>query len=171
MAAFSTALAHCLFFMRLNRKPADTISQTYVSTISHLLGNVFRASLCGALAVAFAQHLWRVLRTNSVKISNIELMYTIRSNFFLLAHPGVVMTAPLLFLLSCLAWTIPLAVIYPPGALTVVPSPRIDFPDTLVPTFDPLHGAAGANISQMVASSERQSLGAFTESGGFWIYK
>lgn len=88
------------------------------------------------MAVAFAQHLWRVLRTTSVKVSDLDLLYGIRENFFLFAHAGPIRTAPLLVILALAGWLVPVAVLYPPGALIVVPTPVTQIINTSVPTFN-----------------------------------
>lgn len=108
--------------------------------------------------MAFTQHLWRILRTTSVKVSEIELLYTVRNNLFLLAHPGVVKTTPLLFLLAVFIWTIPLAVIYPPGALTVVPFAQVNFRNTLVPTFNATQVVITTNMTETRFNAGTQSL-------------
>jgi hypothetical protein len=91
-----------------------------VAALSHLLGLLFRATLCGSLTIAFTQYLWRLMRIKIVKVSSIELLFKITQNPFLLALPEVVKTAPPLFILALFTWLLPIAVTFPPGALIVV---------------------------------------------------
>ena len=88
------------------------------------------------MATAFAQHLWRVLRTTSVKVSDLDLLYGLRENFFLFAHTSPMRTAPPLVFLALVGWLVPVAVLYPPGALIVVPTPVTEIVNTSVPTFN-----------------------------------
>lgn len=46
-------------------------------------------------------------------------MFTMRQNLISLTAPRVVLKAPLLFLMAGYVWLIGIAMIYPPGALTV----------------------------------------------------
>jgi hypothetical protein len=123
----------------MDGKPAsgeNAISQTYVSAASQLLARLFGATLCASLAVAFTQHMWHVLRTNSVKVSTIELLFRIHDNIFLMAHPSPMTTTPLLFLLALIGWLAPIALIYPPGALIVVPTSISRAVNTTAPYLD-----------------------------------
>jgi hypothetical protein len=139
LLALITAVVHLVFFLIMDGKPTDgenTISQTYVSAISQLLAKLFKVTLCASLALAFTQHLWRVLRKSLVKVSNIERLFGIRENIFLMAHPGPLKTAPLLFLLALVGWLVPIAVLYPPGALIVVSRTTSRPSNATVPTFN-----------------------------------
>jgi len=130
---------HLVVFIVLNDKQADgpnSISQSYVATLSHFLGLLFRSCLCGALIIAFTQYLWRLLRIKTVKISSIERLFNITQNPFSLAHPAVVKTAPTLFILVLFTWILPVAITFPPGALTVVSKPVWSIYDTTVPTYN-----------------------------------
>jgi hypothetical protein len=45
-------------------------------------------------------------------------------------------TSPILFLLAIIAWTIPIALIYPPGALIIVPFPVTADHSGIVPIYN-----------------------------------
>jgi hypothetical protein len=132
-------LTHFVFFKFLDGELADSdhsVPQSYTVAASHLLASIFRAFLCGSLSVAFTQHLWKLLRSKSVKIATIERLFNVRQDFLMLTFPGVWNTTATLFALSLFSWLVPLPVIYPPEALTVIPSPFIELQNVTVQTFN-----------------------------------
>lgn len=112
------------------------IPQTYVSTASNVQANVFGFSLRAALAVAFVQHLWYLLREETMKVSTNELLFNIRSNVFIIFRPAALKAAPVLFALELFMWLSQIVISLPPGALTVVTAQRVTYANILVPTFN-----------------------------------
>ncbi|KAI9785818.1 MAG: hypothetical protein M1816_008210 [Peltula sp. TS41687] len=136
LLALIIAIIHLLVFRFLNGKRTDGIPQSYVTTASNILATCFGASLIAALAIAFTQYLWQLMRKNSMKVENIERLFTIRANPFLLLHPAVIRCTPVLFLCAVLVWSIHIATSFPPGALTVQLTKRTSFQTLTVPTFN-----------------------------------
>jgi hypothetical protein len=138
--ALLIAVAHALLFVHLDGKPADgperIAPQTYISTASNVLSNAFGAFLKGALAVAFTQYLWRILRLSTLKVRTIETLFCIRSNPFLLFSTAAIQSTPLLFCLAALIWATQIVVGFPPGALTIESSNRTSVAIATVPTFN-----------------------------------
>jgi hypothetical protein len=137
--AIGSAILHIVLFVLLDHKPADgpdAFPQSYVAALSHLLGLIFRTSLCASLALAFTQSLWRLLRLETIEVSSIELLFKIMSDPFVLARPAIMKTAPLLFLLALFTWILPIAVVFPPGALIVVPAQLRHTYEAVVPTYN-----------------------------------
>lgn len=138
--ALVIAIVHLCIFRYIDGRAADgpdeVIQQSYITTISNLLANLFGIALRIALAVAFCQYLWRVLRLSALKISTIETLFSIRSNPFLLLQPAATKAAPILTLLALVIWVIQVAVSFPPGALTVVPKSKVSHQPVSVPTFN-----------------------------------
>ncbi|KAF2668702.1 hypothetical protein BT63DRAFT_456342 [Microthyrium microscopicum] len=154
--AFVFASTHLGLFLYLNGKAANgphAIPQTYVSTTSQLLARLFSLCLSLSLAFAYVQHLWHTLRTTSVKVSDLDLLLQIRNNVFFLGHTGAFRTAPLLILLAITYWLIPIAVIYPPGALIVTPVSVNNVYSLSVPTFDAssTESSAAGFVDQAIA--------------------
>jgi hypothetical protein len=120
----------------LNFPPTDFNHFQYVSTASNVLANTFGVSLNVALALAFCQYLWRVVRLSTLKISTIEALFSLRSNPLLLFRGDAIKAAPPLFLIAILMWSIQIAISFPTGALTVVSANRTTFSMLSVPTFN-----------------------------------
>ncbi|PMD38586.1 hypothetical protein L207DRAFT_583993 [Hyaloscypha variabilis F] len=137
--ALVIAAAHLGFFLYLNHKPANghgAFPQTYVAAISHLFASAVGASATALISIAFTQYTWRVFRRQHISVSVIEYFYTLRYKPLSFFSRNAFKTSPILFLLAITAWTIPVALIYPPGALIVVPFPVTADHSGIVPTYD-----------------------------------
>ncbi|TVY80729.1 hypothetical protein LSUE1_G003442 [Lachnellula suecica] len=109
MAAFyiltlAIAVTHLLLFRHIDGKEADgphrVASQAWITTSSNILANAFGYSYRSALAIAFAQHLWYLLRQSTMKVSTIESLFSIRANPFQLFKLAVLRATPLLCTLA-----------------------------------------------------------------------
>jgi hypothetical protein len=69
--------------------------------------------------MCYTQCLWKKLRSELLQIGLIEELFQIGKNVLRLFKPAVVWYAPLLLSVAVLSWLLPVAIIYPPGALTV----------------------------------------------------
>lgn len=121
-SAFMLALIHYVFFKLLDGRHTDDASvprQSQISMVSLLLVTGFRASIVIVLGICFTQYLWYLLRFRCLKLSLIEDLFQIRSNVVGIARLQVLRQTPLLFLVAVLSWLVPLAMVYPPGALTI----------------------------------------------------
>lgn len=116
--------------------PNQIIPQSYVSTISNVLANSFGFALRAALAIAFCQYLWHLLRVSAMKVSTIELLFTIRTNLFMVFRLAVIRAAPVLFLIALVMWGSQVATSFPPGAITISAARRVTYDMISVPTFN-----------------------------------
>ncbi|KAH7380144.1 hypothetical protein BKA66DRAFT_609988 [Pyrenochaeta sp. MPI-SDFR-AT-0127] len=125
VVALILAIGHFLFFRVLDGTSAEhrQIEQSQVTAISLLITLAFKACLITAVGVSFTQHLWHVVRSKPLRVARIEQLFCLRSNPLEFARVRVILDAPLLFLMGLSVWLIPIAVIYPPSALTVVSRP------------------------------------------------
>lgn len=87
-------------------------------------------------SIAFTQYMWRVFRREHISVSVIECFYTLRHRPLSFFSSSAFKTSPILFFLAIIAWTIPIALIYPPGALIVIPFPVTADHSGIVPTYD-----------------------------------
>jgi beta-lactamase regulating signal transducer with metallopeptidase domain len=85
------------------------------------MANVLGLLLQLSLAMAFTQCLWRLVRFSSFKTVTLDRFFTMRSNLASLFGVILQREAWILVLISILIWAIPIAVSFPPGAITVVP--------------------------------------------------
>lgn len=97
----------------------DNIKQSHVTTASLLLGGLFKATLTASVGLSFAQNLWHVLRGHPMTVRRIDRLFLLRNNIFLLGHPSNLRYAPILYSMAIYIWCIGIAMVYPPGSLTV----------------------------------------------------
>ena len=119
--ALALAIVHFFFFYNLDGTLVHGayLRQSWNTALSFLLVTLARAAMVGSVGLCFAQYLWDILRRKTLGISEIEQMFTMRQNLISLAAPRVVWKAPVLCLMAGYVWLIGIAMIYPPGALTV----------------------------------------------------
>ena len=170
--AILIALLH-LMFLYLRHKPANddgSIPQAYVSTASNLFVTAYGQTLNAALTIAFTQHLWRIFRTSTLKISTVEALYTVISNPLAFFTGEGVRRAPLLLLLALLIWTIGIATSFPPGGLTVGTIEIQSYENIKVPTFNPYYVGNGTYAElQEVSVPEIHYAGPVNDTQGFWL--
>jgi hypothetical protein len=168
LLSFLTAIMHGVMFLKLDGFPVDEqgpYSQPYVTTMSTLLANVFKTSLCISLSVAFTQHLWRVLRSKTLQVATVERLFNVRTSLMPYFSWTAVSSAPWLFALANFMLVLSLAKIFPPGALTVTPRSFSVTQTARAPTFQ-----AGTTGNGSVASAQSLRLGTGRLTTSNWRY-
>lgn len=134
------ALLHLFLSVYISGKNADgkdrVAPQTYVSTASNVLANAFSFFLKTALATAFVQYLWRLLRVQTMKVSTIESLFGLKSNVFQMFTSTAIRATPVLCVLSIIMTSMTVAASFPPGAINVVSIQRTAYNSVLVPIFN-----------------------------------
>ncbi|OAL55276.1 hypothetical protein IQ07DRAFT_627422, partial [Pyrenochaeta sp. DS3sAY3a] len=114
--------------------------QSHITTLSLLLTTIFKACIVGCVGLAFTQHIWHNLRQRTFTIDCIEHLFSLRSNPVELARLKASLEALILFAMAVFVWLVPIAIIYPPSALTVEIRPFLVMKVISVPVlfpFDP----------------------------------
>ncbi len=147
------AFTHLIFFNYINGKEADgqarIAPQSYVTTLSNFLANTFGFLLRASLGVAFAQHLWYILRVSALEVSTIEELFNLRSNPLLQFKPSALRATPLLCALAAVMWVSQFVTSFPPGAITVTSVQQTSFELTDVPWFDASYVSASNRIASI----------------------
>lgn len=99
---------------------ATSITQPYVTTISLVLVTTFRAALGASIGLCYTQQMWKTFSNRLLTIEFIENLFQARANTLRLLSPSMLRYTPILFMLALPSWLLLVAMIYPPGALTVV---------------------------------------------------
>ncbi|OAL47288.1 hypothetical protein IQ07DRAFT_623588 [Pyrenochaeta sp. DS3sAY3a] len=146
-AALLVAISHGLLFVYLNDTPTNHrhIQQAYVTNISLLIVTTFKGCVVAAVGLAFTQHLWLVLRRQTLPVRHIEQLFSIRSNPAQLTKLRAINNTPILFFMALYVWLVPIATIYPPSALTVASRPYNLTTDANVPILFPPSPSIGSN--------------------------
>lgn len=96
-----------------------SIKQSWVTTISFLLVTLIRGALTLSAGTSFVQYLWGLLQEEYISLRDIERMFSLRTSLLASLNPQVAWKVPLLFSMGAFLWLLPVALIYPPGALVV----------------------------------------------------
>lgn len=154
VSALAVAVGHGLFFVYLDDSTTDDrhIHQSYITNISLLLVTVFKGSIVAAVGLSFAQHLWSVLRQQTLPIRRIEQLFSIRSNPGQLTKYQLLTNTPMLFAMGIFVWLVPIALIYPPSALTVTSRPYRLMSYAEVPILFPPTPSINANDSTFAST-------------------
>lgn len=152
-SALLVAMLHLVMMRYLDGKPTDDkyLAQPYVTSLSLLLVTLFKVCLCGSLAIAFTQHMWKVMGREPLSVSTIESLHGVRYNFFLLGHWRILLATPLLYCMAMVMWLLAITILFPPSALIIVPRHFEAQRSTLVPTFD---GTTGRKYDYVGAADQ-----------------
>ncbi|CAG8953070.1 hypothetical protein HYFRA_00003265 [Hymenoscyphus fraxineus] len=156
MGTLILAITHLLFFQFLDGRevdgPRNVASQSIVVTVSNGLAIAFGITLRTSLAIAFCQHLWRLLRQSAMKVSLIEDLFTMRSNPFLLLKLTVLKATPSLVLLVILMLASQVATAFPPGAINVVSTQRSSIELVPITSFNASFMGNGSGVAAQANS-------------------
>jgi hypothetical protein len=75
--------------------------------------------MVACVGLCYTQRLWQRLRGDLLEVGVVEELFQIRANAIRLLKPSVLRYAPTLFSIAMISWLLPIAMIYPPGALVV----------------------------------------------------
>lgn len=138
--ALAMAFVHLFLFRYIDGKKADgpdrVAPQTYISTASNILANAFSFFLKSALTIAFVQHLWHLMRVQTMKISTIETLFGIKSNPLQIVTSAAIRSTPALCVISIIMSGMAIAASFPPGAINVISTQIISYQVVPVPTFN-----------------------------------
>ncbi|RAL00769.1 uncharacterized protein BO80DRAFT_425198 [Aspergillus ibericus CBS 121593] len=138
LLAASLASMHLGLFHWLDqREVTKTIKQPYVTALSVVFVNAFRTFLAAALGMSFIQMLWKDLRARPMRIGDLDSFLSVLTNPLYLGQVQLIGVAPIPFICALICWCIPIAMIFPGGALTVEPKSVHIQTNQSVPTFDP----------------------------------
>jgi hypothetical protein len=136
--AVTLAIAHLGLFRWLNeRQVDDSISQPYVTALSYFFVNGFRLLLAASLGISFVQIVWKLLRVRPIQLGDLDSLLSVLSNPLQLGRVSLFWRAPVPFLCATVFWCLPIAMVFPPGALTVETRTLTTVSERSVPTLDP----------------------------------
>lgn len=117
------AIIHLVVFAKyLDGKYEDdpnVPSQSHVTAASTIMANVVGLCIRICLAAVFTQYFWRVVRLSPLRLDTVELLYSLRNNPSSLGSLNVYQKGWLLVIIATILWVIPIAMSFPPSAITV----------------------------------------------------
>lgn len=158
-AGIALVIGHHYFYSTLHMVPIDQArwSQDTNNSVGTAFAFLVRAALVITISTTFWQVFWSRLR-RPLPLSTIDDLSSQLRTLYQLLNPSVLKASPLLSALALLAWLIPLAVIFPPASLKVLP---LSVPSQAMQVFRvPNYNNSGA----FVASNSRPG-GVFKRNG------
>ncbi|OHE92331.1 hypothetical protein CORC01_12393 [Colletotrichum orchidophilum] len=124
MAAFYALgfmATHMAFFILLDGEPVETsgFNQNLQAALANFLAIAVEICLLSGIAVAYDQILWRLLRRKALEACTIDKLVTLVLSPWNLSRPGLLTSAPELWLIAFLCFMVPVTIVFPPGSLTV----------------------------------------------------
>ena len=136
--AIGVAVAHICFFLYLDKKVVSTtVSQTIVSIISVALVRLYSVLLTTTLSTALVQIVWRRFRLQAMPLATVDSLFRLCIHFLSRTLPYVVVNAPAFAAIGICIACVPIAMVFPPSALTVDYLPVPGMLTIQAPSFNP----------------------------------
>jgi hypothetical protein len=118
--AVIVAIAQHCFYRTLDGKDLESfvIPQKWVPQISTALIFLFKTTIVAAVGIAYAQAFWNRVRGPALRIVGLDAMFCVLRNPFQFFNVDLLLRAKVLLILAIVSWTLPIAVVFAPGALT-----------------------------------------------------
>lgn len=123
VAGIGFAVGHHFFYASLHERPVDSVAfeQQYNTALGTTFAFLARAALITSITTSYWQVFYKRLH-RSLPISTIDSLAGILGALQEFLALSNLKASPLLVILALLAWLIPIAVIFPPATLTVIPT-------------------------------------------------
>ena len=113
------ATGHHGFYKYLDQKPSNTLPQTIVSGISTACILVVKTAATSLILTSYCQQLWAIFSRKDFKAEYIDILMAGPFTWSYYFKPKMWSRAPVAWLMALSCWIIPIAVLFPPGALEV----------------------------------------------------
>lgn len=91
--------------------------------------------------------MWRTFRKKPLRVRVIEELFQVRANITGLGVLSTAYQASVLYLVAAFCWLVPLALIWPPGSLTVQSEVYVTASPGYVPVINPLQYPPGDSVT------------------------
>ncbi|KAI1083464.1 hypothetical protein F5B20DRAFT_595472 [Whalleya microplaca] len=117
-----SAISHDRFYESYNGQPVSTLLQQQLITIvGTTLAFLFRMFMTISTGAAFAQQLFHSLRITDESIGHLDMLFDLSNNALYLGNIRLWLSHPELLAIALMIWSLPLAAVFPPGAINVQP--------------------------------------------------
>jgi hypothetical protein len=125
--------------------------------------NGFRLFLAAALGISFVQIVWKLLRVQPIQLGDLDNLLSVLSNPLQLGRVNLFWRAPVPFLCAIVFWCLPIAMVFPPGALTVETWTVLSESGITVFTLDLEFAGYGGTYEDMLETAlwQTDNLGAY----------
>lgn len=134
---------HLVLFIKLDGQPVDDsgLDQNIQGFIANILALVAELMLLAGIGIAYTQVLWRSFRQRPLRASTIDSLMSLPGTPWDLFRPEVMRHARGIWLIGFACLLMPIAAMFPPGALTV------EFQNSVSPRM--LRNVPTMNISEL----------------------
>ena len=137
LIGIALAVCHAVFYWWLDGNQVDeTLSQAWVTNIGTAFTFLVKMFLVIAAGIAFVQHRWRNLRTQTFEVDQIDAVTAMTEDIFSLLDVRLWPKVPVLVIIAAITWLIPVAAVFPPGTLRVSFEPSDHIDQLQVPQLD-----------------------------------
>jgi uncharacterized membrane protein YhaH (DUF805 family) len=167
VAGIGLAVGHHLFYYSLQNQPTADSSQQYNNAIGTAFSFLIRAALVIAISTTYWQVFWKKLH-HDLPLSTIDSLAGILGSLQEFLSLKTLKASPLLVALVLLAWLIPVAVIFPPATLSVIPLHNLDRTNVALNAPNFTNSGVFARTSESTDSGGESSMGPPAHMNGRW---
>lgn len=135
--------------------------QPFVTGLSYFFVNGFRLLLAASLGISFVQMVWKLLRSRPIQLGDLDHLLSVLSNPLQLGRVSLFWKAPIPFLCAIVFWCLPIAMVFPPGALTIETRTISTVSENTVSTLNPTFGYGTYDGMLAAALWQTDNLGAY----------
>ncbi|KAF2755332.1 hypothetical protein EJ05DRAFT_98513 [Pseudovirgaria hyperparasitica] len=110
------AIAHHIFYMKLNGKPAD--NQLWMVRYGTALAFFTKATLVGSVILSYRQRIWQTFRKKAMTMGAIDGLFAATEDPTMFIKWEMIRNAKLAVLMAVASWLIPIAALLSPASLT-----------------------------------------------------
>jgi hypothetical protein len=116
----ATAAVQHFYYSYLDGREVDQVSmsQSWAIRIGTAFAFLFKTCLVASVGVAYCQGFWYSVRRNSVRLYELDAIFSILNNPLNFIHKNIYLRRKVLVVLALICWLLPIAAIFSPGALT-----------------------------------------------------
>jgi hypothetical protein len=167
VAGIGLAVGHHFFYYSLHNQPTADSSQQYNNAIGTAFSFLVRAALVIAISTTYWQVFWKTLH-HDLPLSTIDSLAGILGSLQEFLSLETLKASPLLVALALLAWLVPVAVIFPPATLSVIPLHNFDRTNVILNAPNFTNSGVFARTSESYEGGGDLSMGPPAHSNGRW---
>jgi len=129
-------VGHNALYSYLDGKTSTTLGQSFVSGIATACILVFRTAATALIMTSYNQQVWFGFKQKICTGSEIDALMSGPFSWTFYLKPTLLVRAPVAWFMAMTCWIIPVAVLFPPGSLSVNPAIQSFNSSVAVPFID-----------------------------------
>ena len=136
MVGIVAMVGHNALYSYLDGKTSTTLGQSFVSGIATACILVFRTAATALIMTSYNQQVWFGFKQKICTGSEIDALMSGPFSWTFYLKPTLLVRAPVAWFMAMTCWIIPVAVLFPPGSLSVNPAIQSFNSSVAVPFID-----------------------------------